>query len=54
MINHGTYSVWLTGSKSYVKRCVYEEEKSGKQFIKFYGQLVEVKRSGEYSTVEEY
>lgn len=48
------YPIWLTGSKKTIKRMVYED--NGKLFIKFYGQLIEVKRSdsGKYYTVKEY
>ena len=53
MINHGSYAIWLTGSRKNIARCVYE--KDGKYFIQWYGRMIEVRRdwSG-FATVDEY
>lgn len=54
MKNHGTYEIYLTGSKTTVKRVVYENE-DGKCFVKWYGKYIEVKHNVmNYSTVEAY
>jgi len=51
--NNGSYSIWLTGSRKTVRRCVWE--RNGKTYIKWYGDMVEVKRGAHsYYTVEEY
>ena len=56
MKNHGQHEIYLTGSKRRIKRSVYE--KDGKFFIKWYGEYIEVERSGYggtfYKTVESY
>ena len=54
MKNHGRYRIYMTGSKCYIDRSVYED-KDGKCYIKWYGQMVEVKHSTcGYVTVESY
>lgn len=54
MKNHGKYSIYLTGSKKRIERTVYEDE-YGKCYVKWYGNMIEVKRSGfGYSTVDKY
>lgn len=55
MQNRGSYPVWLTGSHKTVWRVVYREQ-DGTEFIKWYGQMIEVVRgfSGYYQTAEQY
>lgn len=53
MKNLGQYSVYLTGSRKTIKRCIYEQD--GRTYIKWYGQIIEVVRGlYEYHTVEKY
>ena len=50
----GTYEIYLTGSRKYTKRAVTTD--GTKYFIKWYGNMVEVKRgyAGYFMTVEKY
>jgi hypothetical protein len=53
-INHGQYEVYLTGSGKNVRRNVYEDE-TGREYIVWYNQIVEVERFGyKYFTKEAY
>lgn len=53
MIRHGKYSVYLKGSHTSIERVIYEHE--GKFYIKFYGELIEVRHlMQDFATVEEY
>lgn len=52
-VSHGQYRIWLSGSREYIRRTVYERD--GKFYILFYDQEIEVKRrSTDYATVEAY
>ena len=53
-VDHGKYSIWLTGSKEEIRRNVYSKE--GKYFIVYYGQEVEVWRAYAmgFATVEKF
>ena len=55
MKSHGRYRVYLRGSRKHIERTIYEDE-NGKCFVKWYGNLIEVKRGngGTYGTVEMY
>lgn len=53
MIRHGKYSVYLKGSHTSIERVIYEHE--GKFYIKFHGELIEVRHlMQDFATVEEY
>lgn len=53
MKNLGKYRIYLTGSKKYISRCVYKTNDF--YFIKFYGKMIEVKKSQmDFYTIESY
>lgn len=54
MKNTGTNTVYLTGSKKYIDRVIWEDA-SGKLFVKWYGEMIAVER-GEWCfyTVDAY
>lgn len=55
MKNHGQYEIWLTGSRSRIRRSVREDEATGKEYIHFYGKDIEVVRGRfGYITKEAY
>ena len=53
MTKYGINKIWLTGSRTTISRCVYED--NGKYFVKWYGKFIEVGR-GTYNfyTIEQY
>ena len=51
--NMGTCAIWLTGSKKRVQRVVYKI--GGQFFVKWYGNMIEVKRgTHSFYSIEEY
>ncbi len=55
MKNFGSYTIYLSGSKTSIKRNVYYDENIEKYFIKFYGKMIEVRPSYcSFTTVEKY
>ncbi len=54
MKSHGKNRVYLTGSQKSVERTIYEDD-NGRYYVKWYGNMIEVRRSGYgYATVEKY
>lgn len=55
MKNLGSYKIYLSGSRTTIKRNVYFDEEKEKYFIKYYGDFIEVRISYcSFTTVEKY
>ena len=53
--NRGDSPVYFTGSRRTYSRCIWRDNETGKEYVRWYGEYVEVERGlvgGYYNTVE--